>query len=125
MRKILCFAMLACFVASMAFAGETPAKTEKTLTLKGYIIDNKCASSQNKSRLSDFVKTHTKECALMPQCAASGYSIFSDGKLSKFDKTSNAKVEEFLKKPDSKLQVVITAEPEGKKLGLVSIENQQ
>ena len=122
MKKILCFALLACFVASMAFAGETPAKIEKAVTLKGDIIDNMCAGAQ-KSQLSTFVKTHTKECAL--QCATSGYSIFSDGKLSKFDKTSNSKVEEFLKKPDSKLQVVIVAEPEGKELGLVSIENQR
>lgn len=122
MKKILCFAILACFVASMAFAGETTSKKEKTLVLKGDIIDNMCAGAQ-KNQLPAFVKTHTKECAL--QCAASGYSIFSDGKLSRFDKASNAKIEEFLKKPDSKLQVVITAEPEGKKLDLISIENQQ
>ncbi len=122
MKKILCFALLACFVASMAFAGETPAKTEKSIVLKGDIIDNMCAGAQ-KNQLSTFVKTHTKECAL--QCAGSGYSIFSNGKLSKFDKASNPKVEEFLKKPDSKLQVVITAEPEGKDLDLVSIENQK
>ncbi|MCX5687345.1 MAG: hypothetical protein NTV71_01665 [Candidatus Omnitrophica bacterium] len=125
MKKIFCFAILACFVVSMAFAGETPAKFEKTLMLKGYIIDNKCASSQNKNQLSDFVKTHTKECALLPKCAASGYSIFSDGKLLKFDKASSAKVEIFLKRPDSKLQVMVTAELEGKELGLISIENQQ
>ena len=122
MKKILCFAILACFVASMAFAGETPAKNEKTVVLKGDIIDNMCAGVQ-KNQLPTFVKTHTKECAL--QCATSGYSIFSDGKLSKFDKVSNAKVEEFLKKPESKLQVVIKAEPEGKELDLVSIENQK
>ena len=122
MKKILCFALLACFVASMAFAGETPAKIEKAVTLKGDIIDNMCAGAQ-KSQLSTFVKTHTKECAL--QCANSGYSIFSNGKLSKFDKASNPKVEEFLKKPDSKLQVVVVAEPEGKDLDVVSIENQK
>ena len=122
MKKILCFALLACFVASMAFAVETPTKIDKAVTLKGDIIDNMCAGAQ-KSQLSTFVKTHTKECAL--QCAASGYSIFSDGKLSKFDKASNPKIEEFLKKPDTKLQVVIVAEPEGKELDLVSIENQK
>ena len=122
MKKILCFALLACFVASMAFAGETPAKIEKAVTLKGDIIDNMCAGAQ-KSQLATFVKTHTKECAL--QCATSGYSIFSNGKLSKFDKVSNPKIKEFLKKPDSKLQVAIVAEPEGNELDLVSIENQK
>jgi len=117
--------VLSCFAASMAFAAELPAKAEKAITLKGDIIDNHCAGSQNKNQLTAFVKTHTKECALMPLCAASGYSIFSNGKLLKFDKVSNTKIEEFLKKPDSKLQVMVTAEKENKELSIVSIENQK
>ena len=125
MKKILCFAILSCFIATIAFAAELPAKAEKALILKGDIIDNMCAGSQKADQLAAFLKTHTKECALMHGCAPSGYSIFSNGKLSKFDKASSAKIEEFLKKPDSKLQVVATVEKEANELSLISIENQK
>ncbi len=103
----------------------TPAPAVEALTLKGNIIDNRCAGTQTPEKLAEFVKTHTKECALMPACVASGYSIFADGKLQKFDKDSNAKIEKFLKKADSKLQVVVVAKKTGDKLSLVSIENQK
>ncbi|MDO8489112.1 MAG: hypothetical protein Q7S42_03265, partial [Candidatus Omnitrophota bacterium] len=119
MKKIFFVLIALCFVSSLAFAADvttpapattttttvtTVATTSEVLTLTGDIIDNMCAG-MNKDTLSDFVKTHTKECALKPACMDTGYSIFVDGKLSKFDKDSNAKVAEFLKKADSKLQV--------------------
>ncbi len=99
----------------------TPAP--ETMTIKGYIIDNKCASANNKDTLGEFVKTHAKQCAIT--CMDSGYSIYTDGKLLAFDKDSNAKVVEFLKNADSKLQVTVTAKQVGDDLSLVSIENQQ
>ncbi len=124
MKKLVLIIMAVCLVAGFAFAAETQASA--TITVKGDIIDNLCAGSQKTpADLAAFVKTHTKQCTLMPQCAASGYSIFSDGKLSKFDKESNAKIEEFLKQADSKLQVVVVAKKVGDELSLVSIENQQ
>lgn len=61
---------------------------EENNTLKGTIIDNKCATA-NKDNLAEFIKTHTKECALTPDCVASGYSIYTDGNLLKFDSDSN------------------------------------
>lgn len=94
------------------------------LSFKGDIIDNMCAA-ENKDHLADFLKTHSKECALMSHCVASGYSIFSDGKLYKFDQASNKKIEEFLRQPDSKLQVSVKAEKVGQELKLVSIENRK
>ena len=94
------------------------------LSLKGDIVDNMCAA-ENKDHLADFLKIHTKECALMSDCVASGYSIFADGKLYKFDQASNKKIEEFLRQPDSKLQVVLKAEEADKELKLVSIQNQK
>ena len=95
----------------------------ETITLKGEVIDNLCAGA-NKEALAEFVKTHTKECALKPECLASGYSIFADDRLYTLDKDSSAKVEEFLKQADSKLQVTITAKQVGDELNLLSIENQ-
>ncbi len=104
-------------VALALLAGEA-------ITLKGTIIDNHCAA-MGKDNLAEFVETHTKACALMPDCAASGYSIFAEGKLYKFDQASSKKVEEFLKKDESKLEVVVKAEKVGEELKLVSIENQK
>lgn len=100
------------------------ATTPEVLTLKGDVIDNLCAG-MNKDTLVEFVKTHTKECVLKPGCMDSGYSVFADGKLYKFDKGSNVKVAEFLKAADSKLLVTVTARQVGDELSLVSIENQK
>jgi phosphoribosylamine-glycine ligase len=105
------------FVASMAFA-----QGAEVLTIKGTIIDNQCAGTKDAQQLGEFIKTHTKECALA--CAPSGYAIVNNGFLIKFDKESNAKVEEFLKKTDSKLDVIIEAKQAGEELSLVSIKNQ-
>lgn len=132
MKKLLLAGMLLCFATSLAFAQETTTPTEPTLTpagteitLTGDVIDNICADSQKPEDLANFVKTHTKQCALMPNSVESGYSIFADGKLYKFDKESNAKIQEFLKNEDSKLQVVVTAKKVGEELSLVTIENQK
>jgi len=130
MKKLILAAIALCCISSLAYAQEAPVTTpaattvKEVVTLKGDVIDNQCATA-NKADLANFVKTHTKQCALMPTCAASGYSIFSDGKLYAFDKESSAKVEEFLKKDDSKLQVVVTANKSGDNLSLVSIANQE
>lgn len=151
MKKVLFVLMALCLVSSLAFAAEststkvttvaataamdanavvatdtaiaTPVVTPEAIALKGDIIDNACAGT-NKDTLAEFVKTHTKECALKPGCVDSGYSIYADGKLYAFDKDSNAKVVEFLKQADSKLQVAITARQVGDELNLVSIKNQ-
>jgi hypothetical protein len=117
MKKAVFTFLLAGFSALAFLAAET-------ITLRGTIIDNHCAA-MGKDNLAEFVKTHTKSCALMPDCAASGYSIFSEGKLHKFDQASSKKVEEFLKKDESKLEVVVKAEKAGEELKLVSIENRK
>jgi hypothetical protein len=127
-RKVLFVLFALCFVSSLAFAQEAAAPvaaaTPEAMVLKGYIIDNRCASANNADTLGEFVKTHTKQCALTPVCVESGYSIYADGVLTAFDKDSSAKVAEFLKKADSKLQVTVTAKQVGDALSLVSIENQ-
>ena len=109
--------------AATTVTTDTAVTTPEAIVLKGDVIDNMCAGA-NKDNLAEFVKTHTKECTLKPGCMASGYSIFAAGKLYAFDKDSSAKVAEFLKKADSKLQVTITAKQVGDELSLVSIENQ-
>ncbi len=133
MKKLILAIMAVCLLTGLALAAEAetkapapaaPAVVADTLTLTGDIIDNMCAGGQKAENLAAFVKTHTKECAL--KCSDSGYAIFSNGALLKFDAASNAKVAEFLKKPDSKLQVVAVVKKEPlNELSLVSIENQK
>lgn len=130
MKKLVLIGIVFSFVASLAFAQEAtptainPETPATQITLKGDIIDNMCAGTKTQLELSEFIKTHTKQCALMPNCVESGYSIFTDGALYKFDKESNAKIQEFLRRDESRLQVVITAEKVGDELNLVAIENQ-
>ncbi len=120
MKKIVLLAVILSFVVPVSFAADL-----NTVSVKGTIIDNLCAVSQRPEDLPVFIKTHTKECALAPSCAASGYSIFSGGKLINFDKESSAKIEEFLKKSASKLQVAVIAKKAGDILHLIAIENQE
>lgn len=125
MKKLVLIAVALCLVTTFAFAAEAVTATvgNAVMPIKGTIIDNACASA-NKANLAEFIKTHPKSCALMPNCVASGYSIYANGKLMQFDKGSSAKIEEFLKKDDSKLEVVVEANKVGDELKLVSIKNQ-
>jgi hypothetical protein len=110
------------FVASMALAAE-PAPGSGTSTLSGVVVDNACASG-HKDDLSEFVKTHTKDCALMPNCEASGYSLVTpDGKALAFDKASSLKIAKFLKTKKGTLNVEVKVKKAGNELVLVSIKN--
>lgn len=127
MKKLFLALLVVCAVTSFAFAqGDAPVATtsDQAVAIKGIIIDNMCAGS-HKDSLAEFVKANPKSCILMPDCASSGFSIYADGKLTKLDKESSAKIEEFLKKEDSKLEVDVTAKKAGEELNLVSVENKK
>lgn len=121
MRSWWMLGLVLVFAATAVYAAE-PAKAAVE-TLQGTVVDNSCASG-HQADMAEFVKTHTKECALMKDCAASGYILYTpDGKQVAFDAKSNQKIIKFLKKKDSKLQVEITAQLTGDKLSLKSIKN--
>ena len=122
MKRAAFVLLLVCFVSVLAFAQETT--TPEAITLKGTLIDDTCAGA-NSADLADFIKTHTKQCALMSGCISSSYSIYADGKLYKFDELSSNKVTEFLRKEENKLDVVVTAQDKNGELNLVSIANQE
>ena len=121
MKRVIILAMMFCFAASLVFAQQPSGDVQ----VKGVIVDNLNADSRKPEKLDEFLKTYTKEYALQPQCVASGYSIFSNGKLMKFDKISNADIEAFLKLPVNKLQVIVECLKTGDQLRLVYIENQK
>jgi hypothetical protein len=134
MKKIIVTGLLVSFLLGIGFVQATTAMSKtmpagskavmaNVMTYQGTIIDNRCAGSHKKD-LGAFVKTHTKECTLMPGCVASGYSLYMNGKLMAFDKESNSKIEKFLNEKSSKLDVVVTAQKENKMLKLLTIKNQ-
>ena len=54
-------------------------------TAEGYLIDKFC-SAKVASEGVEAAKTHTKDCAQMPKCKASGYGVVTAaGKFLKFD----------------------------------------
>lgn len=126
MKKTILIITALLLVAGAAFAADQAAKPQATpgiMTYEGTIIDNLCATG-NKANLGAFIKTHTKQCALMPNCAASGYSLYMpDGSLMPFDRESGAKIQKFLKKKSNKLKVSVTANMESGTLQLISIKN--
>lgn len=46
-------------------------------TVKGYLVDKACSAKILKEG-GDAAKAHTKDCALMPDCKASGYGVITD-----------------------------------------------
>jgi predicted amidohydrolase YtcJ len=76
---------------------------DKSVTLTGYLIDNSCAANHaNDKTFATWVKTHGTSCAGMESCEKSGYAVFADDKLYKFDDNGNNSVADLLKNTKSK-----------------------
>jgi len=76
---------------------------DKSVTLTGYLIDNSCAANHaNDKTFATWVKTHGTSCAAMESCEKSGYAVFADDKLYKFDDNGNNGVADLLKNTKSK-----------------------
>lgn len=70
-----------------------------TTTLTGYVVDQHCAGSlASKANAMEKAAGHSKDCALMESCAASGYGIFSGGKYYKFDAKGSEKAKALVEK---------------------------
>jgi hypothetical protein len=88
------------------------AQDKNSVKLTGYLIDNACAGAHVKEvSFKERVKKHSTSCALMPNCASSGYALYTaDGKLYKFDETGNKTVEDLLKDTETKNGVSLAVE---------------
>ena len=98
-RKLLpLMAALALVLMAVAMSAQ-----DKTVTLDGYMIDNACASSHSTDKtFGTWVKTHGTSCATMENCEKSGYAVYANDKIYKFDDKGNASAEELLKSTKSK-----------------------
>lgn len=83
----------------LLLAGAAFAAAGEDAKIKGYVVDNACAGRWKADATVDKAKGHGVKCALMPPCAASGYSVMTDeGKMYKLDEAGNTKVKELLGK---------------------------
>lgn len=97
---------------------------KKTVTLTGYLIDNACAATATAGKpLGTLVKDHPVSCATMEDCEKSGYAVYADSKLYKFDEAGNTRAKELLKTTKSKkgLHVKVVGTVEGETITVESI----
>ena len=102
-------------------------------TLKGVLIDKRC-SYDAKTRVMAGPRlvggmvvayTHTRECALKPECQRSGYGVFTyDQEFVPFDADGNEKALAFFQNTDKQddFRVQVTGRMEGEVMHVASIE---
>jgi hypothetical protein len=95
----------------------------RKMSFSGIIIDNLCEKEHNFD-LDKYIVTHTKQCALLPYCIGSGFSLVTQGKVYKFSEGSSRKIEHYLKRDDSTLSVDTKVRVrEDSSLELISLKN--
>jgi len=112
------------FLTILAFAFVLYAQGDKSVKLSGYLIDNACANAHVKdANFSERAKKHKTSCALMPPCEGSGFAVYSEGKLYKFDEAGNKSASELLKDTETKEGVMVSVEGtvEGDKLHVTKL----
>ena len=98
---------------------------EKQTTLSGYVVDKACSAGRAKAAdPMAAAANHTRDCALMPNCAASGYGVFADGKYYEFDAkgTELAKAMLEASKKTKGLKATVTGTVKDSKLAVEKIE---
>ena len=97
MRKVFPLVVVLALMAGALIA------QEKSVTLTGYLIDNSCAANHATDKtFATWIKTHGTSCATMESCEKSGYAVFADNKLYKFDDGGNTGAAALLKSTKSK-----------------------
>ncbi len=79
-------------------------------TIYGILVDKMCSAGIEKKGY-EAAEQHTRKCALMPKCQASGFGVVTDdGKFLKFDATGDAKALEALKQTTEEEGLVVAIE---------------
>lgn len=124
MKFLLLFLVLL-FSSSAIASVQEPAKTAKKAklqTLVGILTDVQCGESFESDKMA---AGHTKECCLMPACAASGFGLYTKKKLIKFDAAGCEKAKAYLQatKRENNLRVKVKGEMQGDVFAVLSIED--
>lgn len=86
-------------------------------SISGYLIDQNCARAlKDDSGALNFVRHHTRNCALLPSCRAKGYALFSDGKWFDLDLDGSKLAERIIRasKRERGFHVSVKGEVKGK-----------
>src|SRR4029453_17840645 len=103
---------IAALIALLSLAALISAQNKATLT--GYVIDKACAG--NAAKKPDAMAAaagHSKKCALMDNCAASGYGVYSDGKYYEFDDKGNELAKALIGKSGKEKGIKVSVEGGG------------
>lgn len=127
MKRFISVVALACFTLALGFAQDSDGDAKpapKEGKWHGYIVDAMCAKSMlKKSDPMERAAKHTKECALMEDCAASGFGLFHDGTYYKFDEAGDKLAKSAIEKSkrESGLMFDVTGTMEGDRITVASI----
>jgi hypothetical protein len=78
--------------------------------IDGILVDKTCAAGIQKRGYAA-AERHTRKCALMPKCQASGFGVVTeDGKFLKFDAAGDEKALEALKETTEEEGLVVLLE---------------
>ncbi len=92
--------------------------------VEGYLIDKMCSAKVVEEGV-DAAKAHTKDCALMPNCKASGYGVVTaEGKFLKFDESGDGMAVKFLGVMDEKdnIKVAVNGTVTGSTIAVIAIQ---
>ncbi len=126
LRRSLIFSAVILLLCSVSVLAQEPAKSTKSAskqqTLVGILTDVQCGESFESDKMA---AGHTKECCLMPACAASGFGLYTKKKLIKFDAAGSEKAKAYLQatKREKNLKVKVKGEMQGDVFAVASIED--
>ena len=114
LRTVLMLAALAVAFSMVAQAAD----------VEGILMDKMCSGKALKDGMKA-AQAHTRECALMEDCAKSGYGVFTkDGKFVTFDAEGNKKALAALKahKGKDNLRVKVTGDVAGDSMKVTALK---
>ena len=93
-------------------------------TISGYLMDKACSADAIKKG-EKMAKEHGASCALMEDCAKTGFGVFTtDGKFVAFDAAGNKRALAALKstKKQTDLQVTVTGDVTGDSIKVATLK---
>jgi hypothetical protein len=101
---------LTALIVLLGLAALISAQDQKT-TWTGYLVDKACSAGMaKKDDPMAAAANHSRGCALMERCAASGYGVFADGKYYEFDQKGSELAKGVLQKSQKQKAVKVSVE---------------
>lgn len=77
----------------------------------GYLIDRMCSQAhRNDPQAINYVKNHTRDCALLKPCRASGYVLYRQGRWLNLDKNGSELAAQLISKSKSSRGIYVTVD---------------